>query len=439
MRRLSKAGTRGNSHRVAALSIVETTDSIDQSPSVTCVVSFKSRCGAVKHAPPWSPPRRPKSRMLHSAVHWSRARTPMPISSIHIDTRPDWRGGQNQVLLTLLGMRARGQGVELLALGGGALEERALAEGFTVHAIPPRSVRPGGARLLRKIMRARRFDIVHAHDPHGLTLAWLAGAHRRSPLVAQRRVANPLTGGRIALARYRAARRIFAVSRFVADSVIHSGISADKVEVVYEGVELPRLASADERDEARANFGAKADEILLGCVGYLLPEKGQEALIRAMPAILRESSNCRLILAGDGPSRRGLESLARKLSVERSVIFTGFVERIADVYCALDIFLFPSLAEPLGTSMLAAMSYGLPVIGVASGGVPEMITHERNGLLVSAPDAFAAATLRLLRSRDEGKRFGTAARETIQEKFTADRMVEATLEQYKRILEDRLR
>jgi glycosyltransferase involved in cell wall biosynthesis len=176
-------------------------------------------------------------------------------------------------------------------------------------------------------------------------------------------------------------------------------------------------------------------------VGYLLPEKGQEALIRAMPAILYEFSNCRLILAGDGPSRRELESLAKKLGVARAVIFAGFVERIADIYRALDIFLFPSLAEPLGTSMLAAMSYGLPVIGVASGGVPEMVTHERNGLLVPAPDpaAFTDAALRLLRSRDEAKRFGAAARSTIAEKSTADRMVEATLEQYKRILEDRLR
>ncbi|MFZ0969410.1 MAG: glycosyltransferase family 4 protein [Candidatus Acidiferrales bacterium] len=366
----------------------------------------------------------------------------MPISSIHIDTRPDWRGGQNQVLLTLLGLRARGHAVELLALAGGALEKRALADGFIVRAIPPRSVRPGGARLLRKIMRTRRIDIIHAHDPHGLTIAWLASAHRRSALVAQRRVANPLTGGRIALARYRAARCIFAVSRFIAESVIRSGIDPQNVEVVYEGVELPAPPAAGEREQARESLGVAANEILLGCVGYLLPEKGQETLILAMPAILREFPNCRLILAGDGPCRRDLESLARKIGLAaNAVIFAGFVERIADVYRALDIFLFPSLAEPLGTSMLAAMSYGLPAISVASGGVPEMIEHGRNGLLVAAPDpaAFADATLRLLRSRDEAKRFGAAARATIAEKFTADRMVEATLERYNRILEAHLR
>jgi glycosyltransferase involved in cell wall biosynthesis len=91
--------------------------------------------------------------------------------------------------------------------------------------------------------------------------------------------------------------------------------------------------------------------------------------------------------------------------------------------------------------MLAAMSFGLPVIGVAGGGVPEMVTHKRNGLLVPAPDpaAFADATLRLLRSRDEAMRFGAAARATIAEKFTAACMVEATLAEYERILEEPLR
>jgi glycosyltransferase involved in cell wall biosynthesis len=360
----------------------------------------------------------------------------MPISSLHIDTRPDWRGGQNQVLLTLIGMRARGHHVELMALGGGALEQRATAAGFRIHAIPPRSVRPGGAALLRKILRAHTFDIVHAHDPHGLTIAWLAGAHKKAALVVQRRVANPLTGGRIALARYRSAGRILAVSRFIADSVIQSGIPPDKVEVVYEGVEIPSKTTPADREEARKKFGIAANEILLGCVGYLLPEKGQEVLLRSMPAILGQFPESRLIFAGDGPCRGALEATANKLGVQRAIIFAGFVEKISKVYRALDIFLFPSLAEPLGTSLLAAMAYGLPSIAVASGGVPEIIDHDRDGILVQRPDpgGFARAILNLLRSEELIARFASAARGKIAGKFAAERMVENTLDQYEKLL-----
>jgi glycosyltransferase involved in cell wall biosynthesis len=360
----------------------------------------------------------------------------MPISSMHIDTRPDWRGGQNQVLLTLCGLKNRGHAVELMALAGGALERRARDEGFQVHAIAASSVRWRGSSQLRQLMHERGYEIVHAHDPHGLTLAWLARAHRRSVLIAQRRVANPLSRGPLALARYRAARRIFAVSKFIADSVIDSGIAGNHVEVVYEGVPLPARTTVGQRASAREHWKAGDADILLGCVGYLLPEKGQRALIQALPSIQKDYPRCRLLLAGDGPSRATLEKLARDLNVSHSVIFAGFVEHIENVYHALDIFLFPSLAEPLGTSMLAAMSYGLPVVGVASGGVPEMVSSGKNGLLVLTPDpdAFAACIKRLLHNREEARAFGDAARTTIEQKFTDDRMVDATINKYEALL-----
>ncbi len=360
----------------------------------------------------------------------------MPISSIHIDTRPDWRGGQNQVLLTLRGLKKRGHAVELMALKDGALEKRALDDGFPVHAIPASSVRWQGASLLRKLLRDRRYQIVHSHDPHALTLAWLARAHRRAVLIAQRRVANPLSRGPLALARYRAAKRIFAVSKFIASSVIESGISANQVEVVYEGVKLPDRTTAPERVAAREHWKISDADILLGCVGYLLPEKNQQVLIRALPSIQKDFPSCRIILAGDGPSRTALEKLAHDLDVASDVIFAGFVNRIETVYRAIDLFLFPSLAEPLGTSMLAAMSHGLPVIGVASGGVPEMITSEKNGLLVPLPDpdAFATSVKRLLHNCEEAHSFGDAARAIIEEKFTDDRMVEATIHKYQSLL-----
>ena len=140
-----------------------------------------------------------------------------------------------------------------------------------------------------------------------------------------------------------------------------------------------------------------------------------------------------MILAGDGPSRPALEKLANDLDVTPRHYFYRIHQRASTtVYRAIDLFLFPSLAEPLGTSMLAAMSHGLPVIGVASGGVPEMVTSEKNGLLVPTPDpdAFAAIIKRLLRNRDEARTFGDAARATIEEKFTDDRMVEATIHNY---------
>ncbi|MGH9709732.1 MAG: glycosyltransferase family 4 protein, partial [Candidatus Acidiferrales bacterium] len=230
--------------------------------------------------------------------------------------------------------------------------------------------------------------------------------------------------------------RIIAVSQFVADSVIASGIEPQHVAVVYDGVEIPAETTIEEHRAARARWEVKDQELLLGCVGYLLPEKNQETLLRAMTEIHRQLPNCRVILAGDGPCRVKLQALAEELRIEDEVIFAGFVEDVGAVYRALDLFVFPSLAEPLGSSLLAAMAHGLPVIAVASGGVPEIIKNGRDGILVDSSDAgkLAASICQMLRQLNDAARMGKAAREAVMRHFSAQLLAENTLRQYQMIL-----
>jgi len=364
------------------------------------------------------------------------AYTGVPMKILHVDTRPDWRGGQLRILLTLRGLRARGHDAQLMARCDSPLARRATEEGFSVHLFSPRFVRLQAALCLRELLDQQMFDILHAHDPHGLTAAWLMRAHRRAALVVARRVAYPLSRGSPGLARYRAARRIIAVSRFVEASVIASGIAAERVAVVHDGVEIGAATTAEERRIARARWNVSGDILLLGCVGYLLPEKGQEALVRAMRAICEKFPKCRLILAGDGPCRAKLQALAHELEMGNAVKFAGFVDDIESVYRALDVFVFPSVAEPLGSSLLAAMAHGLPVIAIASGGVPEIVENGRNGILVEAPEAekLADSIRRVLGDSALATRMGKAARETAAESFSAGLLVENTVREYQNVL-----
>ena len=352
------------------------------------------------------------------------------------DLETAWRGGQSQALLLLRGLRARGHEAELLSVSGAVLAERARVAGIPVHVAAATFRRPQAAWVLRRILRERRFEIIHANEAHALTAAWLAGAHRRAPVVVSRRVAFPLGAGQLARARYRAARRVLAISNFVAKSVVDSGVPASVVSVVYDGVELPPPAAVDSRTRARQRLRLAANDPLIGCVGYLLPEKGQESLLRALPAIRARVPACRLLLTGDGPCRPRLERLAEELGIRSVVQFAGHVNDLADVYNALDVFLFPSLAEPLGTSLLTAMAYALPVIAVKSGGVPEVI-EEGSGVLLaeSSPHEIARSAAGLLLDRDSAARMGTAARRVIEKRFTCDHMVEATLKVYSELVE----
>ncbi len=179
--------------------------------------------------------------------------------------------------------------------------------------------------------------------------------------------------------------------------------------------------------------------ILLGCVGYLLPEKGQEQLVRAFPEVRARFPEARLLLAGDGPCRKTLESLVRNFGLQDTIVFAGFVEDIRQVYAALDVFVFPSLAEPLGTSLLAAMAWGLPVVAVASGGVPEYVQHDATGLLVPQAESnlLSAVLQQILGDRSLRDRLGNEARRKIEGAFSARRMVDGSVQAYERVLKER--
>lgn len=352
-----------------------------------------------------------------------------------IDLETEWRGGQNQALLLLRGLHARGHAAELLAVEGSALGQRAAGCGVRVHTVPARFPTIQAYRTLRRILAARLPEVVHANEPHALTAAWLAGAAARTSLVISRRVGYPLTKGRLAKARYHAARRIIANSQWVAEQAAACGIPRKKISVIYEGTEIPPLPTPEQRREARARWGITDNAPLLGCAGVFLPDKGQEWLIRALAALLPDFRNCRLLLAGDGPLRPRLEALARELGVAQAVLFPGFVRDVETVYAALDVFLLPSFFEALNNSLIAAMAHEIPSVAFARGALPEIIEHEQSGLLVSGPEVaeIRGAVARILKDRDFSARIGRAGRARVQRTFSSDRMVEETLHLYEEL------
>jgi L-malate glycosyltransferase len=353
--------------------------------------------------------------------------------------RYDWRGGQSQALLTVRGLRARGHQVELIAVDCRPLAQRTAEVQVPLRPVSSTARQVHGAYVLSRALAATGADLVHANEPHALTAAWLAAANRRAALVASRRIALPLNQNWATRARYRAVTRLFAISQFVAESLVRSGVSPERIRVVHEGVSIPVPVSCQMRAAARRAWNFSAEDFVLGCVAYLLPEKGHELLLRSLPGWLSRQPRCRLLLAGDGPQRRHLEALAAGLGLRERVHFAGVVDRIENVYAALDAFVFPSIAEPLGTSLLSAMAYGLPVVAVASGGVPEFVTHGTNGMLAQQPsaDAFAAAMVPLLEDAALRKRLGIRARQDMAERFSDAVMAENTITAYEEALEAR--
>src|SRR4029077_6398146 len=149
------------------------------------------------------------------------------------------------------------------------------------------------ARKVRVLLGDGGFDLVHANEAHAVTAAWLArgpGSASTHPLVISRRVGYPIGKSLLAQARYRAAARIVANSKWVAEQAVASGAPREKISVVYEGADIPPRFTPEQRQRARARWGISQSTLLLGCVGVLLPDKGQEWLIRALAEVKREFS-----------------------------------------------------------------------------------------------------------------------------------------------------
>jgi glycosyltransferase involved in cell wall biosynthesis len=355
---------------------------------------------------------------------------------LYVDLERKWRGGQSQALLTLDGLRERGHEVELLAARGSPVANRASEARITVHQVPQFGLRAWAARSMRSLIARRRFDLVHLNEPHALTAAWLARTHARLPLLLSRRIGFPLRKNAVSQARYRAVERFVANSKDVAQSLIDSGIAAERISIVNEGVEIFPLRTPEQRSSARKDWGVRENEFLFGCVSVFVPEKGQRHLIEALPLVRALHPEVRLLLAGDGACRAELEALTKRQGQTEAVFFPGFVKDVAQVYAALDAFAFPSEFEGLGTALQAAMAAGLPCISTRRGALGEVVDVDRTALVVEPNGKeFAVAMLRLINDEALRKNLSEAGRREVEQRFSAGRMVENTIRVYEDVLQ----
>src|SRR5262249_43152340 len=152
-----------------------------------------------------------------------------------------------------------------------------------VHRVSRKLFRYAAVRKIRALLKERRFDVIHVNEPHALTAAWVARAHKHVPLIISRRVGFPLRQSKVGLARFRVAARIIAISEWVKEQAAGSGAPREKISVVYEGECVPERFTRESKVAARQRWRLPEDAQVLGCVAVLSEDKGHEYLIRALP------------------------------------------------------------------------------------------------------------------------------------------------------------
>jgi glycosyltransferase involved in cell wall biosynthesis len=346
-----------------------------------------------------------------------------------VDGGRDWGGGQNQVRLLVKALDQRGIEQLCLCPAGSDLDLRLRADSLPVESIRWNAARD--PRVMGRIYaRADDYDLVHTHDADAMRAALLPARLRHRPLVATRR-----TLVRSRSPKWKRASSVIAVSDGVAHRLRASGVRPDRIRVIPSAIDIDEVVALPPATPTlRERLLLPDDAFLVGNVGALVSWKRQ-VMVARVAARLRDVY---WVIIGEGPEWGAIQSAIVAHGVTQTVRMPGRLPDARRYLQELDAFLFPSVDEALGTSVLDAMARGVPVVAANSAGPAEVLrpVHDVTGVGLFPPDDpdTAAAHIRRIRDEPELRRRVVELQRQRMSAFRIGSLVDATLEVYRDVL-----
>ena len=359
---------------------------------------------------------------------------------LHINTERTWRGGEQQTLNLLQGLKKRNITSHLLCQPGSPMEEKAKKAEIEVFPVAMRGeVDLLASYRLRILINRFSYDIIHSHTSHAHTLAFLASIGTKTRLLVSRRVDFSIfrhSFFHLSGIKYRyMADYYIAISQKIKDVLVRDGIPAQRVFVVHSGINPERFTAAS-KDHLISEFNLKDNEPIVVNVAHLAGHKGQQYLVRAIPLVVAKIPAARFFIVGEGELMNKLQALAASLGLNKELIFTGFRHDVGAFYHISDLFVLSSVQEGLGTAVIDALALGKPVVATNSGGIPEIIQDGETGRLVAPanPAALAEGIIELLSNPERAKRMASRGQELVRQNFSVEAMVDKNIEVYQQVL-----
>lgn len=336
----------------------------------------------------------------------------------HVNLARGFRGGERQTELLVLELSKRNVRQRLVARRG---------EPLAAHCagVPGLDVRESAGSPLAVLRHAGGASVVHVHEGRSVHLASLRHNLLRTPYVITRRVDNPIRKNRAVYRAYRNASEIIVVSSAVQRELLKLDPSL-ACRVIPDASSDLRTTESGARN-LREKYQGK---LLVGHIGALdHSHKGQLNILEAAADIERTHPQIQFVLLGQGRDDALFREKAAQLN---NVDLVGFVDNVGDYLVAFDIFVFPSLHEGLGSVLIDAMEYALPIVATRVGGIPDLITDDDNGLLVPPGDSesLRRTLLSLVDDPVLAQRLGDRGREIARD-YTPERMAERYLDVYR--------
>lgn len=318
------------------------------------------------------------------------------------------------------------------------LETKGAALGAEVIGVDDRG--PLDLRVIRdcvRICRERNVDVWHAHDYKSNAMGLLVRLFHPMQLVTTAHGWVQITArtptyyriDRFCMKRY---QHVIAVSQDLHDACSGFGLSAEKLTLIDNAIVLEDYDPSPSTTAEKQAFGFLPETILLGAVGRLSEEKGFDRLIDAVARIIGDGHNVGLVIAGEGHLRETLQDQIDSLGMQNHIRLSGFLNDPRTLYRAIDVFVLSSLREGLPNVVLEAMASQRPVVTTNVNGIPRLVQHGENGLVVGdgSGELLYQGLLQCVVSRELRRRLAQAGRHTVEQRFCFSRRMQRIVNVY---------
>jgi glycosyltransferase involved in cell wall biosynthesis len=357
------------------------------------------------------------------------------LTILHTEASPGWGGQEIRILSEAAAFAKRGFRVLIACQPGSPLEREARRRGLTARAVAmPKALDAHAFWQVRRLMQTEMVDLVHTHSSIDAWLAGFAARSLRLPVVRSRHVSIPVKRRR-SFVYNSLCDRIISSGNAVREVLIEAGVDPVKIIAIPAGVDTAQFHPAVSGTAVRQEIGLHGP--VIGTVAMFRHSKGHHVLLQAMPEILAHEPEVVFLWVGDGVGRMTLQQEVVKAGVQAKVYMAGFREDVPACIAAMDVVVLPSIrSDGVPQVILQALAMRKPVVASAVGGIPEVIEHQRTGVLVppNDPQALADAIVQLRRDPQVAETWAQAGGNLVDTHYALERMIDWTAAVYTAVL-----
>jgi len=367
-----------------------------------------------------------------------------PVKTLIVDLSQQYGGSTSRVLALMKHLPAGT--VALASLEASAVAQHARQLNLPVHIVGKSKINPALLAKLMRLIRAENFQVLDSQNIQSKFWASLAARFTHTTLISTihswyenehgRKSLKGKIYTQIELSTNYDPGYYITVSEKDRQSLLKTGFPEERIELIYNAVTIdPEILNQDPA-VIRRSWELPQNAPVCLAVGRLVPVKGYDVLIEAVKLALTQIPDLHCMIIGEGESRESLTKQIKAYGLESRVRLVGYYSRHDTLMSlrACDVFAMPSRYEGTPIALLEAAALGCPIVAARSGGIPELVTHEEQALLVPPedPDALAEALIRLSQNRKFASELGMNAKNHIEAHFNLDKQVRLTQQTYQK-------